>query len=57
MEFPLGQPQGYTIQRPSYIYGVQEAYTSFPLGFKNKQSYIKIHNCHAVSHTILRYLT
>lgn len=55
MEFPLGQPQGSTIQGPSCIYGMQETYISFPLGFKNKQSYIKIHNCH--THTILRHLT
>lgn len=41
MEFPLGQPQGYRIQWPSCIYGIQETFTSFPLGFKNKQPYIK----------------
>lgn len=54
MEFPLGQPQGYTIQWPSCIYGIQETFTAFPLGFKNKQSYIKIHNCHTMSHTIFK---
>lgn len=47
MEFPLGQPQSYTIQGPSCIYGTQETYISFPSGFTDKESYIKIHNCHA----------
>lgn len=50
MEFPLGQPQGYTIQGPSCIYGIQETYISFPSGFKNKVLHKNTQLPHCVSH-------